>query len=804
MARTAGVWGIDIGNCALKALRCHFNREDGSIVADAFDYIEYPKILTQPDTEPGDMVHDALSQFLSRNNISGDKIAISVAGQNGLTRFIKLPPVESKRIPDLVKYEAKQQIPFDLKDVIWDYQRLGGDKQSDLALEIDIGLFAMKREQVYKSLEPYEEVRIPVDYVQLTPLTLYNLAMFDYLTDLPSPEEYDPENPPPSIAFLSMGTDDTDLVITNGFKVWQRNIPVGGNHFTKALTSEMKLTFAKAEHLKRNANASTDKKALFQAMRSVFSDFVDQIQRSLRYYISLDRYAKIDKIIGLGDPMHLAGLRKYLEQNLGITVEIADTFNRLNTTELENAPTFKENIPAFGVCYGLCMQGLNKATLTTNLLPKEIVVTRVINSKKPWMVAAVALMLLGITISYGAHYGHFVTSKNPEFSQWTSRAQSLTSQISSLQTQSEEEIKKFKEIQAVGNGLLSNAGRSLEWLELMRVISAALPQEADDAATQNTPIQRRNQVQIENLEAQPFTKVDLWKEYVTKAGYLKTNTVEPAAAEGAEGASENGEQSGDSSGTSDPAMSDSGAADSGGEGETSESNAAPKTWLVQITGYHYHNRIPEVDPAVAPEGANFIRERIIKPLQEGRIKLARPAIFDSWVEQQEELFNSSEAQENAGEEALPENAAPKFEVYQAPGDDKEGVWYTMEEMGVSYPVLIEVPELSVIKKETVTLYEEKTDEAVDNSGAINAGQAQPRVVPEDNKPKTVELCKYHFIVQFLWTPKEPLQREIDRQAKLKKEREEEIQRAKERAEAEAAAAAKAQDETAEQGEAEKQ
>ena len=47
---------------------------------------------------------------------------------------------------------------------------------------------------------------------------------------------------------ISLGTDTTDLVMTNGYRVWQRSIPIGGNHFTKALTKELKLTFAKAEH----------------------------------------------------------------------------------------------------------------------------------------------------------------------------------------------------------------------------------------------------------------------------------------------------------------------------------------------------------------------------------------------------------------------------------------------------------------------------------------------------------------------------------------------------------------------------
>ena len=94
---------------------------------------------------------------------------------------------------------------------------------------------------------------------------------------------------------LSLGTDTTDLVITNGYRVWQRSIPIGGNHFTKALTKELKLTFAKAEHLKRNATKAENPKAVFQAMRPVFNDLVTEIQRSIGFFTSINRNAKIGR-----------------------------------------------------------------------------------------------------------------------------------------------------------------------------------------------------------------------------------------------------------------------------------------------------------------------------------------------------------------------------------------------------------------------------------------------------------------------------------------------------------------------------
>src|ERR1043166_8675064 len=105
-SKQPGVWGIDLGQCALKALR--LEKVGGEITATAFDYIEHPKILSQPDADPDQLTREALDTFLSRNPVKGDTIVISVPGQTGLARFVKLPPVEPKKIPDIVRFEAKQ------------------------------------------------------------------------------------------------------------------------------------------------------------------------------------------------------------------------------------------------------------------------------------------------------------------------------------------------------------------------------------------------------------------------------------------------------------------------------------------------------------------------------------------------------------------------------------------------------------------------------------------------------------------------------------------------------------------------
>src|SRR6202045_900016 len=159
MAIQPGVWGIDLGQCALKAIR--LENVDGQVTATAFDYVEYPKILSQPDADPDQLTREALEKFLSRNVLRGDTVCISVPGQSGLARFVKLPPVEEKKISDIVKFEAKQQIPFNLDEVVWDYQKIGSGAVTDgFAMDTEIGLFAMKRDLVNRALQQFIDLGI--------------------------------------------------------------------------------------------------------------------------------------------------------------------------------------------------------------------------------------------------------------------------------------------------------------------------------------------------------------------------------------------------------------------------------------------------------------------------------------------------------------------------------------------------------------------------------------------------------------------------------------------------------------------
>ncbi len=509
-----GVWGIDLGQCALKAVR--MENIDGKITATAFDYIEHPKILSQPDADPDELTREALNQFLSRNELRGDMVAISVPGQSGLTRFVKLPPVEERKIDDIVRFEAKQQIPFPLEEVIWDYQKISaGTVSGDFAMETEIGLFAIKKDMVYRAIQQFKDVNVELHCIQMAPLALCNFVAYEFLRQGPTQnaaeegaeaddaqteqgeenavvseklvkigrapkaekKEEIPEVPEGHcVVALDIGADNSNLVITDGKKIiWQRAIPLGGSHFTRALTKELKLTFAKAEHVKRNAIKSPDLKKILTALRPVLNDFVNEVQRSLTFFTNTHRDATVAYMVGLGNAFRLPGLQKFLQEKLGLEVRKLQTLNRVEGEEVTKAPTFTENVMSFAVAYGLALQGLKLSKIETNLLPQEIHRERVIREKKPWVAATAAILLIGVFVQlYGAAvlYNKWLGDKVktiPSAQGPLSELQQNKSEFDELKSETTRKKEKIRQL-AVGGPERFN------WDWIVRYVNDTLPQ----------------------------------------------------------------------------------------------------------------------------------------------------------------------------------------------------------------------------------------------------------------------------------------------------------------------------------------
>ena len=252
-------------------------------------------------------------------------------------------------------------------------------------------------------------------------------------------------------------------------------MPIGGNHFTRQLTKDLKLTFAKAEHLKRNAREASDPKLIFQTMRPVFNDLVTEVQRSIGFFRSIDKKAEIGELLFTGNTVKMPGLAAYLGKNLGFEVHVLDRFNRLSGDDVMSIPTFRDNAPTFAVSYGLCLQGLGLSQIHASLVPREILTQRMVRAKKPWTLAGLAALLVGMSAHYAFTERSWSTTHDDLWAKPISTVQDMQSYRDSHVSQDSDLESKLTYLDMMGREVSGNAERRLKWLEVIKAVNAAIP-----------------------------------------------------------------------------------------------------------------------------------------------------------------------------------------------------------------------------------------------------------------------------------------------------------------------------------------
>ena len=375
MAQGKAAWGIEVGAYEIKAIRLKDGGPTGVEVTD-FAVVRHKKVLTEPDVDQNEVIRLSLGQFISQKNLEGENLVMSVPGHSAFARFAKLPPVEPKKVPDIVKFEAVQQIPFPIDEVEWDYETF----MSEDTPEIEVGIFAITRQRVQERLDMYAEVGLSPEVLTLSPVSFFNAVSYDHELG----EDSDP------IVYIDIGTMATDVIIADQGRCWIRTFPIGGTHFTDAIAEKFKLSYSKAEKLKMETSTSKYARNIMGAMRPIFGDLLQELQRSLDYFRSSHPNRELSDMIGAGSTFKIPGLRKFIGQQLQVEVSRLDEFHRISVPGRE-AATFAEHNVSMATAYGLAMQGINLAPIDINLVPKAVLREQLWHSKTRWFIGAAAL-----------------------------------------------------------------------------------------------------------------------------------------------------------------------------------------------------------------------------------------------------------------------------------------------------------------------------------------------------------------------------------------------------------------------------
>ena len=388
------VWGLDIGDYALKCVK--MARQGSGLVVQDFIHTRYTDLVPEGQTaqRKEELIFQALMRFFQPQDRQNAPFLASIPSQNVFSRFVGLPPVDRRRVPEIVRFEARQQIPFDLSEVIWDYQLVRPDFMP--GEEIEIGLFAVKREVIASFLGQFVMAQDQLEAVQIAPLALYNFVRRDGQSAKPT-------------VVIDIGAQSTDLLIVEDTKFWLRNLPIAGNSFNAILAKKFNISPEEAEDVKQNMRQSEHRRKLYEALQPVLKDLVAEIQRSIGYYKSLARDVKFEEVLLMGEGFRLYGLQRFLSDQLQYRVRPLGELREIAYGAGDDREEeFRQRLPSLAVAMGLAVQGLRQGEASVDLLPEEFTLRRELKKKRPAAVAvvllvwaAVALMFLGQRMAIG-------------------------------------------------------------------------------------------------------------------------------------------------------------------------------------------------------------------------------------------------------------------------------------------------------------------------------------------------------------------------------------------------------------------
>src|SRR5258706_772634 len=175
-----------------------------------------------------------LQEMLAEKSYGSKSLNICAPGFHTFSKFVKLPPVDTSKVTQIIQYEAQQNVPFPLEEVVWDYQILGAAATG----ELEVLLVAIKADVVEGLFRAAEGAGLRLQLVDVSPAALCNAFRYNY-NDLEG-----------CTMLLDIGAKTTNLLFFHKGTRYSRGINIGANAITMDFAKEARLAMADAERLK--------------------------------------------------------------------------------------------------------------------------------------------------------------------------------------------------------------------------------------------------------------------------------------------------------------------------------------------------------------------------------------------------------------------------------------------------------------------------------------------------------------------------------------------------------------------------
>lgn len=341
--------GLDIGVSGIKAVELS-GRKTPRLVA--YNRVPLPRNCISSDGEIRDreMVITALKKLFEARAFSSNKVAVGASGNSVMTKKISVPKMSSNELANQLYFEAEQYIPFSASEVNLDFAVLGpsGGSQTGSGT-LDVLLVAAKKDYVANLTQLIEEAGLKAEVIDNQAFALGNAFEFNYgyLTNNAGQGAVS--------VIIDFGAGSTKISIVEGDKTsFTRDLRQSGISCTQMLGERLGVPFDQAERIKIDDGATP-------AVRTITGEFiailVEEITRTLDYYISQSAERSIQGIYVCGGASRLDGLSPALEARLPAPVQpLNPVQNIAGSGKKMNAQAIRELSYLGSVAIGLSLR----------------------------------------------------------------------------------------------------------------------------------------------------------------------------------------------------------------------------------------------------------------------------------------------------------------------------------------------------------------------------------------------------------------------------------------------------------------
>jgi type IV pilus assembly protein PilM len=378
------------------------------------------------DTARENAIKKALQELAAERPFQAKVAGVCAPGTHVFSKFVKLPPVDSSKVTQIIQYEAQQNVPFPLDEVVWDYQILGAMPSG----ELEVLLVAIKTDVVEGLFRLAEASNLRLNLVDASPAALCNAFRYNY---------GDPEG---CTMLLDIGAKTSNLLFFEKGKVYSRGINIGANAITQEFAAEAKMRFDDAEKFKiaegfvSLGGAYEEPENPRQAQvskiaRQVMTRLHIQVNQTIQFYRGQQGGSAPTRLFLAGGASLMPYTAQFFAEKLNVDVEYFNPFRNIQIDPSVNLEELAKVAHSFGEVVGVGLRAAAQCPIELNLVPKSIRQRQQFDQKKPYFIATVFSLVL-VIFAYGWFYDKVAALKRETYEELSQNVEPVRRRAQSL------------------------------------------------------------------------------------------------------------------------------------------------------------------------------------------------------------------------------------------------------------------------------------------------------------------------------------------------------------------------------------